>query len=866
MKHKLLLFSKGILILALVLHFSSVVVKSQTIKGSWTSITSLPTARWFPGTTVHDGKIYVMGGNASSSTAPLDVVEVYDPNTDSWDTTTSMPSARAQVTTCTVNGKIYVIGGSSGPSEWTPVASVDIYDPATDTWSKGTDMPNPRTELGLVAVQDKIYAIGGITGVSAGSKSVDIYNTTTDTWSKGTDMPTARGTMPAVEWDNKIYVFGGSNGGASNWNNYNILEIYYIASDSWSSGPAMPEPRSHLTGCVLNNKIYTLGGSRIDRGFSYATMFSYDPKTASWEREPDMITAREAFKSVVVNGRIYAIGGTDYRNGLVAFSNSEVYDTVPKVFVSCSELRLPAKSDTLIGKLYVPNSGGLAFTYQINDTLYNGALFEVHGDSLVTVQDFCLDSDKEYQVEVLAISENNDSVRTVLTIRTYFQVDAVFTSPMGFLLKSSDKKVMLDVLSSKTPGYGFIANSDEIYENMKNSVEPFNDIDLIYTSHTHTCHFDAVLLYNTMIHNPNAIAVMSQDVKNAMNSYFTDHPELLDRVFAPEIAINSFIDTTMAGIKIRLTSIAHEGSSMLCINLILDSIQIVHFDDYNNLTLANYRTIGFTQRPTDVAFVGSFLLNGEQQMIKETYQPSDYIAVSHIASYSSTLYNDLVTKAEKLKALNYQINVLNWPMEMFSYRKTSNHMSMTLQNKAPQLNMTFKDVTVEKDQTSKISIPKTSFKDSDPGDNINYTFTISGKSLPDWATYDTISHNLLITPTVAKTYTVMITATDNHLSYSNTSFKLVVSEPESIDESLEENSAFKVYPNPAVSEINIESRGDKNCNYSINLYNIFGERIYSGSVCTQNKIIIDLSEFSESIMFLTITSEGATECHKIIRY
>ena len=76
-----------------------------------------------------------------------------------------------------------------------------------------------------------------------------------------------------------------------------------------------------------------------------------------------------------------------------------------------------------------------------------------------------------------------------------------------------------------------------IYENMKNGVEPFNNIDLIYTSHTHTCHFDAVLLFNTMKNNPKAISIMSQDVKKAMKQYFTDNPDLLDRVFAPEIPL-----------------------------------------------------------------------------------------------------------------------------------------------------------------------------------------------------------------------------------------------------------------------------------------------------------------------------------------
>jgi N-acetylneuraminic acid mutarotase len=865
MKNKLILFSKGMLILAFVLHFSSHFVKGQTIKGSWTSIISMPTARWFPGTTVYDGKIYVMGGNASSATASLNVVEVYNPSAGSWETKTPMPVPRSQVTACTVNGKIYVIGGSSGPSSWTPVAAVDIYDPATDTWSKGADMPSPRTELGLVAVQDKIYAIGGITSGSAGSKSVDIYNTATDTWSKGADMPTARGTMPACESEGKIYVFGGSNGGASNWNHYAILEVYDIASDSWSTKKEMPASRSHLTGCVLNQKIFALGGTQVNQNLSYATMFSYDPVTDTWESEPPMITAREAFKSVVVNGKIYAIGGTDYKNGLVAFSNSEVYDTMPKVFLSESEMRLPAHRDSLIGKVYVPNSGNLKFTYQINDTLYDGALFGIHGDSLIAVENFGLPSNKEYQFEILAISENNDSVQTVLKINTYYKVDAVFTSPMGFLLKSTDKKVMLDVLASKVPGYGFIANSDEIYENMKNGAEPFNDIDLIYTSHTHTCHFDAVLLYNTMMHNPKAIAIMSQDVKKAMKQYFTDNPELLNRVFAPEIPINTSIDTTLAGIKIRLTSIVHESSSMLCINVMLDSIQFVHFDDYNNLSAANYKTIGFAQLPIDVAFTGSLLLNGDQQVIKETFQPSDYVTFSHMANYSDLLYDGQVTKAEKLKALNYQVNVLNWPMEMYSYKKADHRISLITLNRAPQLNQTVKDVSVEKDKTTKIHISKTAFKDSDPGDTINYSLTMSGRPLPEWATFDSISNNLEITPSEARTYAIMVTATDSHLSYSNTSFKVKVEAPEAI-ENIGERTGYKVYPNPAMSTINIESPEDKKGCYSVGLYNMLGEKIYSGYDYPYNKLTIDLSEFSESVMFLTITSEGITESHKIVRY
>jgi N-acetylneuraminic acid mutarotase len=863
MKNKLLFFSKRMLILVLAFCINTNYLKGQTIKGSWTSITGVNTARWFPGTTIFDGKIYIIGGNATSSSAPLNVVEVYDPATDTWETKTPMPTPRSQVSACTFNGKIYVIGGSSGPSSWTPVSTVYIYDPATDTWSTGADMPSPRTELSLISVQNKIYAIGGIDGSSTGSKSVDIYDPIANTWSNGSNMPTARGTMPACELDGKIYVFGGSNGNASGWNHYATLEVYDIATDNWSTKQEMPASLSHLTGCVLNNKIFALGGTQVDQNMTYAAMYSYDPKTDTWESEPSMITAREAFKAVVVNGKIYAIGGTQYP-GLIAFSNSEVYDTVPKVFISNPEMRLPVNQASIIGKLFVPNSGNLKFTYTRDETLYDGALFEIQNDSVIAVQNFGLNSNKEYQFEVLAISENNDSVRTVIKLSTFYKVDAVFSAPMGFLLESSDKKVMLDVLTSKTPGYGFVANSNEIYDNMKNGVDPFNNIDLIYTSHTHGCHFDAELLFNTMKNNPKAIAIMSQDVKTAMKQFFTDNPDLLNNVFAPEIPVNSFIDTTLSGIKIRLTNIAHEGSSTLSINLMLDSIQFVHFDDYNNLTVADYKTIGFTQLPTDVAFIGSLLLNGEQQMIKDTYNSSTHLTISHIAFITNTLYNECVTKAEKLKALNYQINLPRWPMEMFSYKKSDTHISLSTLNNAPKINRTFNDLTVEKDNTVKVRIPKTSFIETDPGDTINYTFSINSKPLPEWAIFDTISRNMEFTPSEAKSYTVTITATDNHLSYANTSFKLKVTEPVAI-ENKEINTEFKVYPNPAQSLINIESPGDKEESYSVNLYNILGEKIYSVNEIRDSKITIDLSMFSESVIFLIITSEGTNECHKITK-
>jgi N-acetylneuraminic acid mutarotase len=839
-------------------------MQGQSIKGAWENITNMPTARWFPGTAVCDGKIYVIGGNSSATTASLSVVEVYDPITDTWQVKTPMPTPRSQVSACTVKGKIYAIGGSSGPSTgWTPVANVDIYDPATDSWTKGADFPNARTEIGLVAVNDKIYAIGGIDGKSAASKSVDIYDPASNSWSKGADMITARGTMPACALDGKIYVFGGSNGGASNWNHYASAEMYDIATNSWSAIKDMPESRSHLTGCAFNKKIYAIGGTQLDKGMSYSNMASYNPQTNTWENEPSMITAREAFNAVVLDGKIFAIGGTQAQNGLIAFSNAEVFDSIPKVAMSEKELQLPAKQGIFIGKLSSPKSSSLKFTFTKNEKLFDAALFLIRNDSVFTAQNFGLNSNKEYQFEILAVSENKDSIKTIMKLKTYFKVKATFTAPNGFLLESSDKKVMLDVLSSKVQGNGFVANSDTIWKNMKNAVEPFNNIDLIFTSHTHACHFDAELLFNALKNNPKAISIMNADAKNAMATYFADNSWLKDRIFAPTIPAKSHLDTTISGIKIRLTSIPHAGTTILGINLVLDSIEFVHFDDYNNLTEADYKTIGFTQKPVDVALIGALLLNGEQKVIKETYSPADFITVSHIMNISN-VYSNFTSKADELKALNYQVNIPRWPMEMFSYKKYKNRIWLTNINSAPEITRSFKDLAVETGNTTKVYIPKNTFKDANLDDVFENVITIDDKPLPEWATFDATTQNLVLTPTTAKNYTVNITATDNHLSFSNINFKLQVTAPNKIENI--GNSIFRVYPNPAHSEINIENTGLLKNGYSVSIYNLIGEKIYSGNESKQIRTKIDLSKFSETVMFLKITSENINECHRIIRF
>jgi len=114
-------------------------------------------------------------------------VEVYDPPANTWSTATSMPTARDFLAAAAVNGKIYAIGGMTSNFVSGVVSTVEVYDPATYTWI--TAAPTLSTDLTVAgAVNGKIYAI------SLG----EVYDPATNTWSTAAPMPTATGSALGV--------------------------------------------------------------------------------------------------------------------------------------------------------------------------------------------------------------------------------------------------------------------------------------------------------------------------------------------------------------------------------------------------------------------------------------------------------------------------------------------------------------------------------------------------------------------------------------------------------------------------------------------------------------------------------------------
>jgi N-acetylneuraminic acid mutarotase len=107
---------------------------------TWRERSSMPTARNHLVVAVVNGKIYAIGGRLASAFVGLgsdtDVVEEYDPATDMWGVPRArMSTQRASMVGAVHDGRIYIVGGEIQTSQVSSTfRAVEAYDPATNQW------------------------------------------------------------------------------------------------------------------------------------------------------------------------------------------------------------------------------------------------------------------------------------------------------------------------------------------------------------------------------------------------------------------------------------------------------------------------------------------------------------------------------------------------------------------------------------------------------------------------------------------------------------------------------------------------------------------------------------------------------------
>lgn len=179
-------------------------------------------------------------------------------------------------------------------------------------------------------------------------------------WSARALMPTGRWLLNTCVVNGKIYAIGG--GTHYGKGALGTVEEYNPETDTWSTKSEMPTPRQEPASSVVDGKIYVIGGGESPSNTNYnglecyATVEEYDPATDTWTEKSPMPTARWAHSACTVDGRIYVIGGSDSYGSGNFVNPVEMYEPAIDTWTQVSDVPRPmilSSSAVIDGKIYV---------------------------------------------------------------------------------------------------------------------------------------------------------------------------------------------------------------------------------------------------------------------------------------------------------------------------------------------------------------------------------------------------------------------------------------------------------------------------------------------------------------------------------
>jgi hypothetical protein len=191
-----------------------------------------------------DDKVYVFGGLDKKAQAS-DFSAVLDTSTGTWKRLPPLPHPRYAQTVTLHDGLIYVIGGESADG---PIPEVDIFDPESRTWSAGAPMPQPHGSHDTVSLDGLIYVLGGWLD-AAPSDLVQTYDPDTGEWGTAPSLPEPVSRAGVTVLDGRIWV-----------SLHEFAAVYDPVDQSWSRANALTVSRHGLGYVPVGQRIFGIGG------------------------------------------------------------------------------------------------------------------------------------------------------------------------------------------------------------------------------------------------------------------------------------------------------------------------------------------------------------------------------------------------------------------------------------------------------------------------------------------------------------------------------------------------------------------------------------------------------------------------------
>jgi L-ascorbate metabolism protein UlaG (beta-lactamase superfamily) len=209
--------------------------------------------------------------------------------------------------------------------------------------------------------------------------------------------------------------------------------------------------------------------------------------------------------------------------------------------------------------------------------------------------------------------------------RTDTPIEVTFIGNAGFMITIGDKKILIDALVERP------AIPGEVAVPLETAQGPFEDVDLILATHSHSDHFSADKVHSHLENNPEAVFVSGQDAVSMVNALGA----VRDRTLPIRLRQRAGERTQLAvnGIGLECIHLSH-GGDILNLGFVItaEGRRVFHPGDMDPATVsvAELQRHGLPDKQIDVSFVAHFMLitEGDHAHITEGIQ-ADYVIAMH---------------------------------------------------------------------------------------------------------------------------------------------------------------------------------------------------------------------------------------------
>jgi len=288
-----------------------------TNAANWTSLTTLPEARFGAAAAGQNGRLYVVGGFTSQISSA-----VVSWNGTVWASTNPMSVERLMPGAAAARGAVFALGGFDVSG--LPLNSVERFDPVPQTWTGVAAMPLPRAAFAVGAVGDSLYVAGGQGEDGMPMADAFRFDPAANTWSPIASLPSPRSGVAGAVLDRRFWVIGGTDVAPSA-----TVERFDPQTNSWSSAPRLPEPLWYPSAGTLGGRVWVIGG--MDSSFQRSDRVYSAGSDGVWRAEASLPEPLALAAVGSLANCLVAASGMDASGqpSASAFSQCALVDTTP---------------------------------------------------------------------------------------------------------------------------------------------------------------------------------------------------------------------------------------------------------------------------------------------------------------------------------------------------------------------------------------------------------------------------------------------------------------------------------------------------------------------------------------------------------